>query len=124
MFIHSEDLDLGWRLHRAGWHSYYEPRATVFHVGSAASKKAFGPEVLWQRWMKATYSWMARRRGVPVERAVASLNVAGAGARWAWFAALARVAPRRFGPRRDLFRNWIRVHLTGLRRRRELLSDH
>lgn len=124
MFIHSEDLDLGWRLAQAGWHSYYEPRATVFHVGSAASKKAFGPEVLWERWMAASYSWMARRRSVPLERAVASMNIAGAGARWAWYAPLARLAPSRYAPRRNYFKNWTRVHLTGLRSRRDLLSQH
>jgi N-acetylglucosaminyl-diphospho-decaprenol L-rhamnosyltransferase len=122
MFIHSEDLDLGWRLSQAGWQSYYEPRATVFHVGSAASKKAFGSEVLWERWMSASYSWMARRRSVPLERAIASINVAGAGARWAWYAPLARLAPGRFAPRRHHVRDWTRVHLTGLRPRRDLLS--
>jgi GT2 family glycosyltransferase len=124
MFIHSEDLDLGWRLCREGWRTFYEPRATVFHVGSAASKKAFGAEVLWRRWMSASYSWMARRRSVPLARAVAIVNVAGSAVRWATFAVLARLAPRRFAPRRNYFRNWTRVHLTGLRPRAELLSEH
>jgi N-acetylglucosaminyl-diphospho-decaprenol L-rhamnosyltransferase len=123
MFIHSEDLDLGWRLRRAGWRTFYEPRASVFHVGSAASKKAFGAEVLWERWMSASYSWMARRRSIIVARAVALTNVAGAGARWATFAVLARLAPSRFAPRRNYFRNWTRVHLTGLRSRAELLRE-
>jgi N-acetylglucosaminyl-diphospho-decaprenol L-rhamnosyltransferase len=124
MFIHSEDLDLGWRLSRAGWSSFYEPRATVFHVGSAASKKEFGEQVVQQRWLAASYSWMARRRSVAVERAVASVNVAGAGARWAWFGVLTPIAPRRFAPRRDRFKNWTRIHLTGLRPRRRLLGEH
>lgn len=122
-FMHSEDLDLAWRLTGAGWPTRYEPRATVFHIGSAASKKAFR-EDLWMRWMAATYGWHARRGGVAVAWAVAAVNVAGAAVRWAWFGALARLAPRRFGPLRAYFREWTRVHLTGLRRRKALLREH
>jgi N-acetylglucosaminyl-diphospho-decaprenol L-rhamnosyltransferase len=122
-FIHSEDLDLGWRMARAGWATRYEPRATVFHVGSAASKKEFGEE-LWTRWMAATYSWMARRRGPALAWTTAAINVAGAAARWALFGALARVAPARFAPKRDANRNWVRIHSVGLRPRVELLREH
>ncbi|MGH2953253.1 MAG: glycosyltransferase family 2 protein [Solirubrobacterales bacterium] len=122
-FIHSEDLDLGWRLDRAGWRTRFEPGATVFHVGSAASKKAFG-EDLWSRWMAATYSWMARERGLPLTRAVAAVNVAGAATRWILLAPLARIAPRRFARSHAAARDWIRVHRTGLRPRAELLREH
>jgi GT2 family glycosyltransferase len=122
-FIHSEDIDLAWRLSRSGWRSRYEPGATVFHVGSAASKKAFG-EDLWIRWMAASYSWMARRRGVVVAWAVASVNVAGAAVRWALFGALTRIAPHRFGQLRARYRNWTRIHRAGLRSRAELLREH
>jgi GT2 family glycosyltransferase len=122
-FIHSEDIDLAWRLSRAGWKTVYEPEASVFHVGSAASKKAFGDE-LWTRWMAATYSWMARRRGTPIAWTVATLNLAGAGARWALFGVLAPLRPGRFGRLRDMYRNWMRIHRTGLRSRRELLREH
>ena len=123
-FIHAEDIDLAWRLRRAGWRSYYEPGASVLHVGSAASKKAFGAETLWTRWMAASYSWMARRRGTAIARATAAVNVSGAAARWAIYAVLARLSPARFAPRAAYFRDWTRVHLTGLRSRRELLREH
>jgi N-acetylglucosaminyl-diphospho-decaprenol L-rhamnosyltransferase len=122
-FIHSEDLDFGWRLDRAGWRTRYEPSATVFHVGSAASKKAFG-EDLWSRWLAATYSWMARRRGVPIAWAVAAVNVAGSTVRWAVTAPLARLAPRRFAARASANRRWMHLHRAGLRSRRELLREH
>jgi N-acetylglucosaminyl-diphospho-decaprenol L-rhamnosyltransferase len=122
-FIHSEDIDLAWRLRRAGWTTRFQPAATVLHAGSAASKKAFGEE-LWTRWMAATYSWMARRRGLRIARSVAALNVAGAAARWAALAPAAALAPGRYAAPRDRYRHWCRVHLTGLRPRRELLREH
>lgn len=122
-FIHSEDIDLAWRLRAAGWRTRYEPSATVFHVGSAASKKAFGAD-LWKRWMAASYSWMARRRGVPNAWAVASVNVAGAAARWAVFAPLAMVRPERFAPAQAAAAQWVRVHRVGLRSPSALLQEH
>jgi len=122
-FIHSEDLDLAWRFRGAGWKSRFEPEATVFHVGSAASKKAFGAD-LWTRWMAASYSWMARRRGVANAWAVATVNVVGAAARWAIFAPLARIAPDRFAPAKAAAAEWVKVHRVGLRSRRALLREH
>jgi len=122
-FIHSEDIDLAWRLRKAGWRTRFEPRATVFHVGSAASKKAFG-EDLWKRWMAASYSWMARRHGVLYAWAVAAVNVSGAAARWALFGVMARISPARYDSARAASRDWVRVHTTGLRSRRALLREH
>ena len=122
-FIHSEDIDLAWRLSRGGWSTRYEPRATVFHVGSAASKKAFG-DALWTRWMAATYSWMARRRGVHIAWCVAAVNVSGATARWLAFLILARFRPGRFAARRDRYRSWATIHRTGLRSKQALLTEH
>lgn len=122
-FIHSEDLDLAWRLRKAGWTSRFEPTATVFHVGSVASKKAFG-EDLRTRWYATTYSWMARERGVALARAVALVNIAGMGLRWLLLAPLARIAPRRFAPAVAGARKWIRIHRMGLRPRAELLREH
>ena len=114
---------MGWRLRRAGWKTRFEPAATVFHVGSAATKKAFG-EDLWARWMAATYGWMARERGVLVAWSVALINLGGATARLLLFGALACLAPRRYGPIARRSREWARVHRTGLRSRRELLREH
>ncbi|MCX8113270.1 MAG: glycosyltransferase family 2 protein [Bacteroidia bacterium] len=35
-FMHMEEIDLCWRLHRAGWEIAYEPQSVVYHVGGAA----------------------------------------------------------------------------------------
>ena len=78
-WLFAEDLDLGWRLRRAGWATRYEPAARVEHAGSAATG-AFGDERT-ERWQRATYAWILRRRGIAVTRLTALLNVLGALAR-------------------------------------------
>lgn len=35
-FMHMEEIDLCWRLQRAGWIIAYEPRSVVYHVGGAS----------------------------------------------------------------------------------------
>jgi len=95
-WMYAEDVDLGWRLGRAGWRTRYEPSARVRHAHGAAARQAFGSRP-YRRWMEATYDWIERRRGRSRRIAAALLNVAGAVAR------------------RD--REWTRVHMRGLQRR-------
>ncbi len=104
-WLYAEDLDLGWRLARAGWATRYEPAARVRHAGSAATAQAFG-DARTERWMRATYDWMERRRGRALTRAVALVNVLGALGRW-----VARVDPV------EVHLGWARLHALGLRRR-------
>jgi N-acetylglucosaminyl-diphospho-decaprenol L-rhamnosyltransferase len=79
-WLFAEDLDLGWRLARAGWTTRYEPSAVVHHHESAATGVAFG-DARTERTQAATYAWLRRRRGRAVAATVAALNVAGAAAR-------------------------------------------
>jgi N-acetylglucosaminyl-diphospho-decaprenol L-rhamnosyltransferase len=37
-FMYFEDVDLGYRLGRAGWHNSYEPSAVVTHIGGLSTK--------------------------------------------------------------------------------------
>jgi GT2 family glycosyltransferase len=101
-WMYAEDLDLGWRLRRAGWHTRYEPAARVRHAASAATAQAWGDERT-ARWQRATYAWMLRRRGVARTRATAALNVGGALGRAALFP----------GARRANL-GWARLHRVGL----------
>lgn len=121
-FMYADDLDLGWRLHKAGWKARYEPRARVFHVGHAAGRKAFGDSRR-DRWVASSYCWQARRMGLVRTRLIAGLNLSGAALRFAWYSALAAAAPARFGPRRDGARGWLHAHRFGLRPREELLQE-
>jgi GT2 family glycosyltransferase len=76
-WMYAEDLDLGWRVARAGFTTRYVPSARVLHHASAATTQAWGDERT-ARWLRSTYSWMLRRRGVVRTRATAAINVVGA----------------------------------------------
>ena len=95
-WMYAEDLDLGWRLGRAGWRVAYEPAARVRHLSGAAARQAFG-ERPYERWMEATYDWIERRYGRRRRLVAAGLNLMGAAAR------------------RD--RAWARIHRRALQRR-------
>jgi GT2 family glycosyltransferase len=118
-WMYAEDLDLGWRVARAGWSTRYVPSALVLHHESAATGQVWADRT--ERWMWSTYGWMVRRRGRARTRAVAAVNVAGALGRAAWMAPAGVVAPRRWrGPART-FARWARLHTIGFRSREALL---
>jgi GT2 family glycosyltransferase len=103
-FMYAEDLDLGWRARRAGWHTRYEPAARVLHTGGAATRATFDDVEV--RKQRETYDWLRKRRGRAVTWSVAAANVAGAAAR----AALLR------GWQRERWRGYLRTHVQALRR--------
>jgi GT2 family glycosyltransferase len=119
-WMYAEDLDIGWRLHQAGWATYFEPAAHVEHESSASTDQAWGEGGKVERWQRSTYAWMLRRMGAPRTRAVAAIQIAGQAARVALLTPAARVAPGRFAARRDAARWWMRLHRAGLASRREL----
>ena len=121
MWMYADDLDLGWRLGRAGWSTRYEPRAVVRHADSAATRRTFGDDRT-ERWMGATYAWMVGEWGLLRTWLIAAINVAGAAARVAALSPLARRRPERWWGARELSRRWLRAHLTGLRGRRTLVD--
>jgi GT2 family glycosyltransferase len=114
-WMYAEDLDLGWRLARAGWFTRYEPRAVIDHASAAATEQAWGGGEKVERWQRESYVWMRRRLGPARALAVALLQASGQAFRWLLLAPLARVAPGRFARRRDSARWWARLHLAGLR---------
>jgi N-acetylglucosaminyl-diphospho-decaprenol L-rhamnosyltransferase len=107
-WLYAEDLDLGWRLHAAGWTTRYVPAAVARHDESAAAGQAFGPD-LPARWLPATYAWLERNHGRRRARVTAALNVAGALGRAGALSVPARFSPqRRYA--RDQARRWARRH--------------
>lgn len=111
-WIYAEDLDLGWRLHDAGWLMRYEPGARVRHESGAATRAAFG-EQRRARFMRETYAVIIRRRGLTRACTTAAINVLGAAARVLWMSALASVLPRWRAPLADN-RSWLAAHSQGL----------
>jgi N-acetylglucosaminyl-diphospho-decaprenol L-rhamnosyltransferase len=114
-WMYAEDVEIGWRLAKAGRPTRYVPDARVQHESSASTLQAFGAErERTRRWQRNTYAWMLRRRGWTRTRAVAAVNVAGAGARWAASAVRGRTDER------ATYAFWARAHASGLRRARWL----
>lgn len=120
-WMYAEDLDLGWRLHRAGWSARYVPGARVAHYGGASTEQAFGSDRTPRR-MAATYGSLARRRGVAFTWATAAVSWAAHGTRAGLWAVPAASFPRRFAARRDRARHWRDIHRLGLRSRSALLA--
>lgn len=118
-WMYAEDLDIGWRLHKAGWATRYVPSARVEHESSASTEQAWGDGKT-ERWQRSTYAWMLRRMGAPRTRTVAAIQIAGQMARLAWLKPAARIAPARFEHRRNTARWWIGLHRAGLASRAEL----
>ena len=115
-WMYAEDLDLGWRLRRAGWATRYEPRAVVDHEAAAATTRAWGTELA-PVWQRSTYGFMARRLGMPRTWAVAALYALSTGLRWIAMAPLAVLWPRRFRKHHEMLGRWVMVHLRALRSR-------
>jgi len=118
-WMYAEDLDLGWRMARAGWMTCYEPNAIVYHRSGAAAEQMW-PDRRQEQWMRSTYAWMLRRRGIARTRAVALLNVAGAAVRAAAITPAAHAEPERWEARRRELWRWARLHAIGLTPRRRL----
>ena len=121
-WMYAEDLDIGWRLSKAGWATRYEPHARVQHESSASTDQAWGDSGKVERWQRSTYAWMLRRMGAPRTRAVAAIQIAGQLVRLLWLEPAARIAPSRFARKRDAARWWIRLHRAGLEERTTLES--
>jgi GT2 family glycosyltransferase len=119
-WLYAEDLDLGWRLHDAGWTTHYEAQARVLHAGGAATTQEFGDEKT-SRFMAATYATIRLRRGRVRAWATGLMNVAGAWVRLIWMRPLARVRPVPWQHRLNEGRRWLQAHRRARRVPAELL---
>lgn len=119
-WMYAEDIDLQWRLRRAGWKVTYEPAAQARHEVSAAASKGFGDRRR-QVYLDATYAWLARRRGTPVAWSFAGINAAGAAIRAAAFKTIERVSREdRYAERGAREARDARLYARGLRPRAAL----
>lgn len=106
-WLYAEDVDIAWRLRRAGWRTRYEPGARVTHAVSAAAAQAWADDGAREdRKQTATYAWMRSRYG---RRRTAGLALAG----WACARVEARRAPA--GWRRDRALAHAARHAAGVR---------
>jgi GT2 family glycosyltransferase len=115
-WMSAEDLDLGWRLHEAGWFSRYEPQALVEHEGSAAASQVWGGE-LPIHWQRCAYAWMVRRIGRPRTVMVGAINFAGSAARYLRAVLRGGAGARE---RRHVLARWTAVHIYAIAPRKTL----
>lgn len=113
-WLYAEDLDLCWRLARAGWATRYVPEAHVHHAVSAATGSRWDDQERAVRSQRSTYAWLAARQGRRRARAVALAHLAGPAIRAALLGAAARVAPGRYAERAARQRAYAQMHRTGL----------
>jgi GT2 family glycosyltransferase len=59
LFMYCEDVDLGWRLQRAGWSCWYAPKAVVYHALSATGGGTLAS------YYVARNVWLVLARSVP-----------------------------------------------------------
>jgi N-acetylglucosaminyl-diphospho-decaprenol L-rhamnosyltransferase len=121
-WMYAEDLDLGWRLARAGWHARFVPHARVSHEESAATTKAWGAD-RYARSHASTYAWMARRRGIAITRLVAAIQVTSFLIRAAALSPAAMLGAGASRQARQRMLEGARAHAVGLRRRSEVTRE-
>ena len=122
-WMYAEDLDLGWRLAKAGWTTRYEPSAVVHHHESAASKPAFGGQAgVVDKWVRANHAWMVRRQGLVRTWTASGIAATDAGVRVLALRALARRDSERFAEKLDWARRDLKGARSGLRSRSKLLE--
>lgn len=80
-WMYAEDLDLQWRLQRAGLRRRYVCDAPVVHVGGAAAATAFGASAGTTEVARAYYHWLRTRLGLGHMLLFACLNLTGIGVR-------------------------------------------
>ena len=112
-WMYAEDLDLAWRLARAGFSTVYTPEAVVGHAVSAAAEQAFGAERT-VRHTVATSEWICARRGRGVALSYALVNLGGTALRWLAVWPLAVAQPARWAMRRAQLGLFVRAHVRGL----------
>jgi GT2 family glycosyltransferase len=88
-FMYAEDLDLCWRVHRAGWDVELDADVEVVHVGNASGAQRWGGERAARYWV-ASYDWYAAATSPGRARAYAALNLAGSVLKGTWARARGR----------------------------------
>jgi N-acetylglucosaminyl-diphospho-decaprenol L-rhamnosyltransferase len=113
-WMYAEDLDIGWRLHRAGWPTRYVPGAAVDHESAASTTQAWGVELA-PHWQRSTYGFMARRLGATRTRTIAAIYVLGTALRWIKRAPAAFREGGRVREDHRAWGRWVMVHVRALR---------
>jgi GT2 family glycosyltransferase len=110
-WMYAEDLDLCWRMRKAGWKTTYVSSVVVIHAGGAATTQAFGapsgtPEIL-----TAYFKWLRRRRGRRVLWTAFTLTTVGLVARIILYRAISVLPISRAADARRQAGHWLDINL-------------
>jgi N-acetylglucosaminyl-diphospho-decaprenol L-rhamnosyltransferase len=75
-FMYVEDVELCWWLSNRHWRRILDASVVVTHVGNASGAQAWGDARV-RRYMRESYDWYARDKGVWAARVWAASNVVG-----------------------------------------------
>jgi GT2 family glycosyltransferase len=109
-FMYAEDIDLCYKIRRAGFKSYYVPDATVIHHGGSSTQQALSNfSIIMMR--EAIWRFLRKTRGGPYGWGYRMAMLTSALGR---LAALCLTLPWRKPPRRSVsrdasFRKWLAV---------------
>jgi N-acetylglucosaminyl-diphospho-decaprenol L-rhamnosyltransferase len=91
-FMYVEDVDLCWRLRRAGWEIRYYPRVEItHHIARSSSQQS--TRMLYQHH-RSMFRFYRRRHAGPAGRLLAPLILSGIAARFGFVLALGRLRRR------------------------------
>lgn len=108
-FMYAEDLDLAYRLRRAGCKTYYVPAATVIHCGGSSAGHA-GNSFTAAMMPEATWRFFRRNRGMAPALGYRAAMLASAVGRLAILEASRLLGPRLPTPSRDSsIQKWLTV---------------
>ncbi|MEY2470250.1 MAG: hypothetical protein QOF21_2948, partial [Actinomycetota bacterium] len=107
-FMYAEDLEWGWRAHRLGYETWFEPSAIVRHVGNASGQQAYSSRRT-AAYLRNTHRFYRQAHGLPASLVYRGLEAVGCAGQWLHY--------RRRGDR-DNAAAWgqrVRVHLSPVR---------
>lgn len=107
-FMYAEDLEWGWRAHRLGYETWFEPAAIVRHVGNASGAQSYR-STRTEAYLRNTHRFYREAHGPAAATLYRMLEAIGSAGQW--------LRHRRAG-RFDLAGSWkhrVKVHLTPVR---------
>jgi N-acetylglucosaminyl-diphospho-decaprenol L-rhamnosyltransferase len=107
-FMYAEDLEWGWRAHRAGYQTWFEPSAVVRHVGNASGAQSYQARRT-EAYLRNTHRFYRAAHGPLAAAVYRGLEAIGSAGRWLHHA---RVGERELA---SAWRHRVKVHLTPVR---------
>ena len=107
-FMYAEDLEWGWRAHRLGYETWFEPKAVVRHVGNASGEQNYRQRRT-AAWIRNTHRFYRDAHGPVAAGLYRGMEAVGCAGLWARY----RLAGDR--GQASAWRHRVKLHLTPVR---------